>query len=265
MLEERDPYFALNARANLAFSEGLLGADRIGQLEGVSVSASRAGVHFVRLKAVLYAAVLSASLDDMRSAVRLLGECLPEQLQLGHVNLVTQELGSRPHVAVLVLRDRSLEALAPPLLSALSRHWDFRRTSPELIDGCPSQIRPLMKRLLQPASPDRRDERKTPKESHGAFLNTPSLLDDLTPRELAVLKLMAANRSNTEIAEELFIAVSTVKTHVNHILTKLQQTNRIGAVLEYQRRKGPLNDSDISGRTGTDISTRQVSQNPPQV
>lgn len=46
---------------------------------------------------------------------------------------------------------------------------------------------------------------------------------------------MAANHSNREIAEELFVAVSTVKTHVNHILSKLEQPNRIGAVLEYQR------------------------------
>jgi len=248
LLEQRDPYFALNARANLAFSEGLLGADRMGQLDGISVSASRAGVHFVRLKTVLYAAVLAAGLDDERSAVSLLKECLPEQLQLGHVNLVIQELGSRPHVAALVLRDRSSEALAPPLLSALSRHWDFPHTRQALSDGCPLHIRRLMQRLVEPASHDRRHEKQAPKESRGASLRAPSRLDDLTPRELAVLKLMAANHSNAELAEELFIAVSTVKTHVNHILTKLQQTNRIGAVLEYQRLTGPLNESDVARR-----------------
>ncbi len=55
---------------------------------------------------------------------------------------------------------------------------------------------------------------------------------------------MAQNRSNTEIAGELYVAVSTVKTHVNHILSKLQKANRIGAVLEYQRLTRPLIDSD---------------------
>ena len=49
---------------------------------------------------------------------------------------------------------------------------------------------------------------------------------------------MARDRSNDQIAAELFIAVSTVKTHVNHILRKLGQTTRIGAVLEYQRLTG---------------------------
>jgi len=70
----------------------------------------------------------------------------------------------------------------------------------------------------------------------------------LTPRELEVLGLMAQNRSNTEIAGELYVAVSTVKTHVNHILSKLQKANRIGAILEYQRLTGPLNESDVARR-----------------
>jgi DNA-binding CsgD family transcriptional regulator len=49
---------------------------------------------------------------------------------------------------------------------------------------------------------------------------------------------MAANRSNAEIASELFIALSTVKTHINHILRKLGQRTRVGAILEYQRLTG---------------------------
>ena len=46
---------------------------------------------------------------------------------------------------------------------------------------------------------------------------------------------MAQDLSNEEIAAELFIALSTVKTHINHILRKLDQKTRIGAILEYQR------------------------------
>jgi ATP/maltotriose-dependent transcriptional regulator MalT len=49
---------------------------------------------------------------------------------------------------------------------------------------------------------------------------------------------MAQDRSNEEVAGELFIALSTVKTHVNHILRKLGQSTRVGAVLEYQRLAG---------------------------
>ncbi len=65
-----------------------------------------------------------------------------------------------------------------------------------------------------------------------------SALDELTARERQVLELMAQDRTNDEIAGDLFIALSTVKTHVNHILRKLGQTTRVGAVLEYQRLLG---------------------------
>jgi len=70
----------------------------------------------------------------------------------------------------------------------------------------------------------------------------PTQMAELTMRELQVLDLMAQDRSNSEIAAELFIALSTVKTHTHHILRKLGQRTRIGAVLEYQRLSGQLND-----------------------
>ena len=53
---------------------------------------------------------------------------------------------------------------------------------------------------------------------------------------------MAADRANDEIAADLFITIATVKTHVNHILRKLDQTTRVGAVLEYQRLMGLVGD-----------------------
>lgn len=52
---------------------------------------------------------------------------------------------------------------------------------------------------------------------------------DLTEREMEVLQLLAQGASNPQIAEELFITVNTVKTHIRHILTKLQLENRTQA------------------------------------
>jgi DNA-binding CsgD family transcriptional regulator len=46
-------------------------------------------------------------------------------------------------------------------------------------------------------------------------------LDDLSPREIDVLRLMAAGKSNREIADALFISRNTVSTHVRNILTKI--------------------------------------------
>jgi DNA-binding CsgD family transcriptional regulator/tetratricopeptide (TPR) repeat protein len=51
----------------------------------------------------------------------------------------------------------------------------------------------------------------------------------LTPREAQVLRVLALGRSNAEIANELFISVNTVATHVARILTKLSVTTRTEA------------------------------------
>jgi DNA-binding NarL/FixJ family response regulator len=56
-------------------------------------------------------------------------------------------------------------------------------------------------------------------------------LQQLTPRELEVLELMARGRSNAEIATQLFVSDATVKTHVAHIFSKLNLRDRAQAVV----------------------------------
>jgi LuxR family maltose regulon positive regulatory protein len=61
-------------------------------------------------------------------------------------------------------------------------------------------------------------------------LGVQPLIEPLTPREREVLQLIVTGRSNPEIAAQLVIAVTTVKTHVKNIYGKLQVTNRFQAV-----------------------------------
>ena len=52
------------------------------------------------------------------------------------------------------------------------------------------------------------------------------LVEPLSPQELRVLRLLAAGRSNTAIAQELVISTNTVKTHVKNIYRKLGISSR---------------------------------------
>jgi DNA-binding NarL/FixJ family response regulator len=75
----------------------------------------------------------------------------------------------------------------------------------------------------------------------------PKELDELSERELEVFRLLARGLSNGEIGRELYISETTVKTHVTHILQKLDLRDRVQAVvLAYQT--GVLDAEDPSKR-----------------
>ncbi len=68
--------------------------------------------------------------------------------------------------------------------------------------------------------------------------------DELTIREIEVLKLLAGGRTNREIAESLVIGEETVKTHVGNILAKLHLAHRAQAVL-YAVKRGLISLDEI--------------------
>jgi len=65
----------------------------------------------------------------------------------------------------------------------------------------------------------------------------PAAADDLTPREAEVLRLIAAGKSNREIARTLFVSEATVKTHVNRIFAKTGSRDR-GQAVHYAYTRG---------------------------
>jgi DNA-binding NarL/FixJ family response regulator/class 3 adenylate cyclase len=178
---------------------------------------------------------------DGRTAVGLVRRRRPDVVlldirmpEMDGLEAARQILADSDHApAVVMLTTFDLDEYIYETLRIGASGFLLKDTPPErLIDAvrtaamgdallAPSITRRLVERFTQAARPP------------GDAL--PEVLRDLTPRELDVLRLVAAGLSNGEIAEKLVLGPNTVKTHVTHILTKLGLRDRVQAVvLAYQ-------------------------------
>lgn len=99
---------------------------------------------------------------------------------------------------------REALAAARDLYETLGAHWDLQRAA--------ARLRPFGIRLALRAW--------SPRPATG--------WEALTPTEITVARLVAAGRSNPDIAAELHLSRYTVQTHVSHILAKLTARSRVG-------------------------------------
>jgi DNA-binding NarL/FixJ family response regulator len=102
--------------------------------------------------------------------------------------------------------------------------------------------------LLSPAITKRVIERFT----RIAHPPPPKELDELTEREVDVLRLIVRGLSNAEIGQELYISDATVKTHITHILQKLGLRDRVQAVVLAHETGLFSDDTAITSRSAGD-------------
>jgi LuxR family maltose regulon positive regulatory protein len=176
------------------------------------------------------AAVARALIVDGRS-----GEALPLLARLLNIAQATGRMGRV--IKLLVLQAMAFQAqddLDGALVSlghALSRAEPegYVRTFVDEGAAMNQLLRDALSRGVMPNYVARilaafRDEVRMPPPAMAA------LVEPLTEREVEVLRLIVAGLSNPEIADELYIAVSTVKSHVNHIFGKLEVKSRAQAM-----------------------------------
>ena len=158
------------------------------------------------------------SWDRHRPDVTLLDLRMPV---MEGVEVVRQIRERDPRALVIVLTTYDTDDEIARALKAGAKAYVLKDISADALVGC---IRDVLagKTYLAPAA--------------AAKLAASVTRVQLTPRELASLRLMADGKSNKEIANELGISDRTVKTHLGHLFEKLGVTSRTEAVKVATRR-----------------------------
>jgi DNA-binding NarL/FixJ family response regulator len=148
--------------------------------------------------------------------------------ELDGIAATREVLATSPEVKVVILTTFEQDDYIFGALNAGASGFLLKRTGPEellaaihTVAAGDSLLSPSVTRTVI----DRMARQPTPEIGSGR------LLDELTPREREVLELIARGLSNGEIAAQLVIEESTVKTHVKRILMKLHLRDRIQAVI----------------------------------
>jgi DNA-binding NarL/FixJ family response regulator len=147
---------------------------------------------------------------------------------LDGISATRELLDAFPEVRVVIVTTFEQDDYIFGALSAGASGFLLKRTKPEELVAAVHTIA-AGDSLLSPSVTSRVIERMSAQPSPDATHT--ERLDELTAREREVLELVAAGLSNGEIAAELVIEESTVKTHVKRILSKLDARDRVQTVI----------------------------------
>lgn len=152
---------------------------------------------------------------------------------LNGVEATKQILHDWPEARVIILTSFIDDELVYPAIEAGAASYILKTSTAEEIADAIRQTAEGQT-VMEPTVSDKIKNR----DKGGA-----NLYDDLTTREREVLKLIASGKSNQEIADELFITLKTVKTHVSNILAKLEVDDRTKAAI-YAFKHGIVKSTD---------------------
>ena len=195
----------------------------------------------------------SAALEDQSPAREHFRRALELAVEIRHVPLVLAVVnGVAEMLTKSVKRDDGLAlvemVLAHPAADSQTQSWAERVRAEAGIDGptkepagdYESAIAVLTATLSPGTDFGLEAVLRQASETSGSAATTSakeSYPDELTEREVEVLRLVAQGRSNKDISEELFITVNTVANHVKKILSKTDSANRTKAAA-YAKEKG---------------------------
>jgi LuxR family maltose regulon positive regulatory protein len=167
-------------------------------LEGLLPDISASGQMAYEIEMRMLLALASQQQGETPQALESLGQAIAQAMPEGYIRLFLDE--------------------GAPMLTLLKRLRDQRTTNAEVAGYC-------TKLLVMAGAETYSNLAETPVRP-----TPPELLEPLSVREMEVLGLLADGYSNQEIASQLVVALSTVKTHVHHLYAKLQTPDRLRAV-----------------------------------
>lgn len=170
--------------------------------------------------------------DSGEAAVRLAGELVPDVVLMdlvmpgmGGVEATRLVKQASPHSQIIVLTSYHEDEYIFPALRAGATSYVLKDIGP---DDLAETIRKAARgeSILHP-----RVAARVVQEMRGERRDTPNLFNELSDREIEVLRLIAAGLANAEIARKLVISEKTVKGHVSNILSKLHIFDRTQAAV----------------------------------
>jgi len=259
------PNAYLNAWADLSYCLESESRPSPTPLDLIAERARGLDLLFVALKAEFFRAALQYQHGDRNTALDGLQRCVPQQVELGHLNFLAQELVLEPGMTTDLVSRLDSGHVAHSLLDLIARHWNGLGLLIDCMNLNPgagmaaaqaavahrgeAEITSVLARASRSPFPEvrkiavalRRARRDGPGRQSDDHLN-------LTKREMEILGMIAGGQTNADIAMRLVLSPATVKTHVNHIFAKLGVRDRVQAVLLFRQA---MIDTPADGRAST--------------